>query len=448
MPTLALLDWTPLVEDYLDPLGTSVESFCRDTVGGWMFGTIDALRRAGAASVLYVVSARVAQVERHRHGPTGATVCVLPAPTLYRRARRTILNPYADTVVDAAGFLPPHRRLGVALQLPWMEAMATPLATLAREMRRDRCDALLCQEYESGRFDACVALARLLRLPVFATFQGGDTPARGLRGAIRRRAIRAADGLVVGPAPEAERVRRTYGLPDSRIARIFNPLDLSVWRSDDPDAERARSRQELGIRPDDRVAVWHGRVLLHRKGLDVLLDAWERVVDADPARRRRLVLVGTGHDAAALRERLVQPPFADSVRWIDSFVSDKAALRRHLAAGDVYAFPSRHEGFPVAPVEAMACGLPVAATDAQGVPEILSGGEDDGGLVTPVGDPEALAGSLERLLGDADLSRRLGERAREAAARRFSPETVGAALRAFLLDPADRGATPPQGDGE
>jgi glycosyltransferase involved in cell wall biosynthesis len=56
------------------------------------------------------------------------------------------------------------------------------------------------------------------------------------------------------------------------------------------------------------------------------------------------------------------------VLWVDRFVHHRDEMRRYLSAGDVYAFPSRNDGFPTAPIEGMACGLPVVADDAQRAP--------------------------------------------------------------------------------
>src|SRR5260370_23677530 len=97
---------------------------------------------------------------------------------------------------------------------------------------------------------------------------------------------------------------------------------------------------------------------MHRKGLDVLLEAWQRIRAGRPGRDERLVLIGSGHDDAWLRERLSRPDFS-GVHWVDRYELDREAMRRYLSAADIYVLPSRIEGFPVAPLEAMACGLPV-----------------------------------------------------------------------------------------
>jgi glycosyltransferase involved in cell wall biosynthesis len=94
----------------------------------------------------------------------------------------------------------------------------------------------------------------------------------------------------------------------------------------------------------------------------------------------------------------------------------------------VYAFPSRHEGFPVAPIEAMACGLPVVAAEAQGVEDLVA----DSGVVVGRGDSGALADALASLLDDPARRRELGEAARRRVEQEFSLEAVGVRLRTFF----------------
>ena len=167
------------------------------------------------------------------------------------------------------------------------------------------------------------------------------------------------------------------------------------------------------------------------KGLDVLLGAWDRVRAERPGDELRLLLVGTGPDAGKLRTRLAERG-RDDVHWVDEFLHDPAEIRRHLSAADVYAFPSRHEGFPVAPLEARAVGLPVVAADAQGVSDIFEGGEASGGLVVPPDDAVSFATALGRLLDDEVLRRDLGRRARARVESAFFLDAVGRELSRFL----------------
>lgn len=435
--TLALVDWSQLLEDYLDNIGVSFADFCNEMTGGWMFGYIAALRLAGVRTILFCVSARVDAPARFRHRATGATICLLPAPRAYRALRRRVLNPYAATVEEACGEVGGWERMRCAALKELAPYLSTPLLHLRRELRRDACDALLCQDYEHGRFDACLAVARTLkRLPVFATFQGGDRSHSRLESSLRRMAVRSSGGLIIASAGEAARVESRYGIAREKVARIFNPLDLTEWPEPTADVltdGRRALRAELGISEAARVAVWHGRVDFRRKGLDVLLEAWQRICqERTPERDLRLLLIGTGNNAALLRERIAELKPRGLV-WIDQYLNERALIRRYLCAADVYAFPSRHEGFPVAPLEAMACGLPLVAADAPGVPDILEAGEASGGLMVPRGDADAFARALGRMLDDAAFARQLGARARARVDDAFSHRRVGEQLRAFLF---------------
>jgi starch synthase len=364
------------------------------------------------------------------HVPTGATICLLPVPKTYRRIRGKMANPYGRTIKQVFGEIQPSR----FFLLPALAAMkelalylTTPLRRVAYEIRHERCIAILCQEYEYPRFDLSVLLGRWMRLPVFATFQGGDYQRGRLEHYLRPHAMRACAGLIIATQGEARRVQAQYGVSPAKLKQIFNPIDLQIWRP----MERGEARAALGIPMDARVVIWHGRVSIWQKGLDILLDAWNYIGRQGIERDLRLLIVGTGKDSEKLHRRITELQVS-GVLWLDEFTNDRNAIRRYLSAGDVYAFPSRHEGFPVSVIEAMACGLPIVATEVQGIPDILMGGEVSGGLVVPQEDPAALADALVRVLKDEAWSRELGRRARHRAETHFSHKTVGPQLRDFL----------------
>lgn len=425
---LAILPWGDLIEDYLDPVGLTLDEMCRDMTGGWLFGTVEALQRAGLECVLFVITARLEQARSLRHEPTGMLVRALPCRPAYRGLRRFVSNPYGRSGPEMFGVSRRWKVTVAELVWPLVPYLNTPLGPLGRDLRRQGCTAILCQDYEHARFDLAVLLGARLGLPVFASFQGGDRPHNWLEGLVRRRSVKRASGMIVGASREAERLRATYGLPAESIASIPNPLDADFWRAE----PRAAARAALGLPDDSRIVVWHGRVDLRRKGLDLLLEAWQRLPGEDRGGKRNLLLIGTGADAALLRTGLGELG-DDRILWIDRFVNDRPLVRRYLSAADIYVLPSRHEGFAVAPLEAMACGLPIVAADAPGIADVLPRGEDSGGLVVPREDAGALAEALGRLIASPAEASRLGARGRREIERRFSYATVGQALESVLF---------------
>lgn len=84
-----------------------------------------------------------------------------------------------------------------------------------------------------------------------------------------------------------------------------------------------------------------------------------------------------------------------------------------LAASDLFLNTSRVDNAPMSVLEAMACGLPVVSTDAGGVPDLVRNGED--ALLVPVGDPDAMADAVRRILTSPDLAEGLSRRGRATA---------------------------------
>jgi glycosyltransferase involved in cell wall biosynthesis len=426
-PTVGLIDWCHIIEDFIGNLGVSFDELRTSFRGSWILGYMDALNRAGVRPIWFCVSEQVTAPWRFTHEPTGCLICVLPAPRVYRAIRRRMYNPYAYTVEKAVGPVHPVSRPFYAALKDVAPYLTSPVWHLARELRRERCAALLVQEYENPRFDVCVWLGRLMRMPVFATFQGGQFHYSWTERLFRRLSMRLSAGLIAAPRSESDRLQQQYGVPPSKIARIFNPVDVERWRP----MPRAEARAALDIPAGARVVAWHGRVLYTRKGLDILLDAWDRVCADRPGVDLRLLVVGAGNDEAAFRRRIAATEPRGLV-WVDRFVSDTTEIARYLSAADLFAFPSRDEGFPLAPVEAMACGLGVLAATAPGVVDIFEDGEASGGVLVPVGDAGAFGAALGRLVDDLDRCRELGRRAQRRAHDGFSPTAIGRRLADLL----------------
>ena len=150
--------------------------------------------------------------------------------------------------------------------------------------------------------------------------------------------------------------------------------------------DRARARARLGVDKKAFVAVCVRR-LVPRMGIDVLLDAWERIHEALPA-GSTLLLVGDGPLHDALSERAERSSLAGSVRLLGRLPEEH--LVEAYRSADVAVVPTvALEGFGLVVPEAAACGTPSIVSDAGGLPELTS--KLDRSLVVEAGDAAALA---------------------------------------------------------
>lgn len=235
---------------------------------------------------------------------------------------------------------------------------------------------------------------------------------------------------------EAEELSRTKGFPILRRLILRNTFFAAIsadieaqWRalgvradrivrtSSGVDAERFRPGPSGwdADQPKGPRVVFTGR--LHpQKNLDLLLDAWPRVVERVP--EAVLLLVGQGPDQPRLEERARTIRPVGSVRFVGS-VADPAEI---LRSADAFALPSRAEGMSNALLEALATALPCLATRIGGNIDLIEPERD--GLLLPADDPQAWSDSLIRILTDRDFARRLGAAARAKVEREFSLPAV------------------------
>ena len=197
------------------------------------------------------------------------------------------------------------------------------------------------------------------------------------------------------------------GVHADRIRVVPSGIDPAAMEAA-PDA-RTAVRAEWGIDSGDVVVLVLG-ALERRKGHAVLLDAAGRLAAQHPG--LRYVFAGDGGERAALTGAARH--LGDRVVFA-GFRRDVAAC---LAAADVVALPSLHEGLGVAALEAMAAGRPVVASRVGGLAEVVVEGET--GLFADAGEPGSLAAALAAVAGDPGLRARLGEGGRRRVLARYT----------------------------
>jgi glycosyltransferase involved in cell wall biosynthesis len=208
----------------------------------------------------------------------------------------------------------------------------------------------------------------------------------------------------------SEQVRRSARYPGP-FRLLPMPTVETLYHGPDPEALARRAspdgvREELGI-PADAPIVGTVANFKPHKGHEYLLQAAVRVRQSVPD--VRFVLVGLGPLERQLRQR------ARALRLDETvvFAGAREDAIRVAAAFDLVALSSLREGLPIALIEAMALGKPVAVANFAGLTEVVEHGRQ--GLVVPTADPGALAEAILRLLENASLRRQFGAAARQRA---------------------------------
>lgn len=198
-------------------------------------------------------------------------------------------------------------------------------------------------------------------------------------------------------------VRRAYGLAESRCRTLYKAVSTAAFR-----------RPEV-LPPDPLPAAPKGARLLfvgvdwRRKGLDTLLEAFTELARDHPS--ARLIVVGPREDDPAIIRRLTRARLSDRV--VMTGRAGRAEVAAHLWHSDAFVLPSRREALGVAVLEAMAAEVPVVASRAGGIPEIIR--SESVGLLVPPDDPRELGAALRRVLADGPLRRALAAAGRRRA---------------------------------
>ncbi|MBO9709335.1 MAG: glycosyltransferase [Caulobacter sp.] len=161
-----------------------------------------------------------------------------------------------------------------------------------------------------------------------------------------------------------------------------------------------------------------------KKGFDVLVAALALLRDRGLA--FDCEIAGEGDERPKLEGLITQHGLGERVRLV-GWRGDVAGF---LAQGDVFAFPSYQEGFPLVLLEAMSVGLPVASSAIPGPVEMIEDGQD--GRLVPPGDPAVLADALAGLIDAPDRAVAMGQAARAKVLAEYGPESLKRRLDAVL----------------
>lgn len=289
--------------------------------------------------------------------------------------------------------------------LDWMRRSRSPLHAVWNNLRRlgavrrslQAADPTVIVSLTDQINVLTLLAARGLRLPVVIA-EHSDPRRQRMPPAwerLRRWAYPRCAAAVALTGGVADHLRQLVrGRPVYVIPNAIGPARVTVW--------------DVSQR-DPRTLVAMGR-LSREKGFDQLIDAFARLAARHPD--WRLLVAGEGPERAALQAQIARGGLDARIHLV-GWIDDPAQF---LARGALFVLPSRYEGFPMALLEALACGLPVVAFDCDSGPrDILRPGVD--GRLVPAGDVAALAAAMDELMRDPAARDQLGRRAVEVVER-------------------------------
>lgn len=317
----------------------------------------------------------------------------------------------------------------IAVMARYMEAQHRAIVAEAREHGADVVHA----HWAIPTGPAAVMAARKLQVPSVITMHGGDVyvnPEQGydfptrwyVRPALRW-TLRNA-GALTAITEDCRQHALRAGAPPEHIRLVFNGTDL-----------RRFSPADNGAQADSRFGshmIFACRQLFPRKGIRFLLEAAAELKPQFPD--IKIVLAGDGFERPELERLASERGIASAVTFL-GWVPN-VELPSYYRAAAVSVIPSLEEGFGIPAAEAMGCEVPVVASDAGGLPEVVEHGVT--GLVVPRGDSKALAQAIGSLLADPQRRRTMGRAGRERALRLFDWDRSAEQFEAIYREVASR----------
>jgi glycosyltransferase involved in cell wall biosynthesis len=209
-----------------------------------------------------------------------------------------------------------------------------------------------------------------------------------------------------------------FEIPKNQILRIYNGTKVASDSSDSTPEEiaklRSQVRQELNLPETSKLLLTVGR-LSEQKGYRDIVPIVAQIVSEFP--NVKFLWVGEGEE----RESLVKKVKKYGVEDYVLFLGYRSDVPRLLKASDLFVFPTYYEGLPFAPIEAMAHNLPIVASDASSLPEIVE--DKISGLLFPVGNRDRLLESILWALRHPDAMQEMARQGK-LRAQDFSEEKM------------------------
>ncbi len=252
---------------------------------------------------------------------------------------------------------------------------------------------------------AALVLRDLLRMPLKILFTSAS---QRRHTGWTRWLISRADGVIATSS-------KTAGYLTVPNTVILHGIDTGRFS---PPANREQARHDLGLAPDRKLLGCFGRVR-HQKGTDLFVDAMIALLPERPG--WNAIVAGRATSAHAdyekgLIDKVARAGLADRIL----FVGEHTNINEWYRALDLFVAPQRWEGFGLTPLEAMATGVPVIATDVGAFSELVVTGTDETGTIIPADDLAAMVAATAEFIDDDGRRAAASERAVNHARTAFS----------------------------
>ena len=241
-----------------------------------------------------------------------------------------------------------------------------------------------------------------------------------------KRILKKASKVIALTRVEADQCR-SMGVPEEKIAIIPNGIDLSEYAELPP---KGAFKRKFNIPEDKKIILYLGRI--HKtKGIDFLVRAYAYLTRKMNFKDAVLIIAGPDDGYLSEIKSLVQGlSISNSVLFTGPlYGEDKLAA---YVDSEVYVLPSRYEMFPMAVLEAYACGKPVVASKVGGLKDLVINGET--GFLIEVGSVDQLAKAILFLLNNINEAEEMGLRGKQLVKNKFSIEAVIGKLEAIYKE--------------
>jgi glycosyltransferase involved in cell wall biosynthesis len=227
-----------------------------------------------------------------------------------------------------------------------------------------------------------------------------------------RWSLPATDRIITVCQAFARDLSRNTGVALDDISVLHNSIRPQLPA---PDTEAQAVRSRFGVADDESLILAVGRLSKEKAHID-LIAAFSGLRKSTPEVNAKLIIVGDGPERGRLEAAAESFGCKESV----VFAGQSSDVWPFYFAADVFVLPSHSEGSPNVLLEAMAAGIPIVATEAGGVPEMVE--HNQSALLVPASDPSALGAAIARVLTEDDLAQRLTANASSLVGTRYAPE--------------------------